>query len=78
MTLRKKSRQARGITGQNNLAHSFSFKADAEVKTENNHPVTEGAFRERQTELAAFIDKKFGALHPTAKRPRPEPKPQAR
>jgi hypothetical protein len=72
--LGQKSKQARGNTVRNNFAHSFNFKADAEVKAENNLPVTEAVFNERLAELATFIDRKFGPLHPTAKRSRFEPK----
>jgi hypothetical protein len=35
----QKSQQARGNTVRKNFAHSFNFKADAEVKAENNSPV---------------------------------------
>ena len=73
--LGQKSRQARGNTVAGNLAHSFSFKADAEVKARDNLPVTEAAFNERLDELAAIIDRKFGALHLVAKRPRLAAKP---
>lgn len=76
--LGQKSTQARGSTVRNNLAHSFNFNADAEVKAENNLPVTEAVFKERLAELAAFIDRKFGPLHPMAKRPRLEAKPAQR
>lgn len=78
--LGQKKNQARGNTVRNNLAHSFGFKADAEVKTENNQEVTEAVFRARLAELAALIDGKFGREHPAAKRPRLEaaPKPPAR
>jgi len=69
----QKKNRARGNTVRNNLAHSFDFKADAEVKAENNRPVTEAAFRQQLTELAAIIDAKFGKVHPVAKRPRLEP-----
>jgi hypothetical protein len=69
----QKKNQARGNTVRNNLAHSFDFKADAEVKSENNRPVTEAAFREQLAELAAIIDARFGKVHPVAKRPRLEP-----
>lgn len=71
----QKKNQARGNTVRNNLAHSFDFKADVEVKAENNRPVTEAAFRQKLTELAAIIDARFGKLHPVAKRPRLEPVP---
>ena len=76
--LGQKSKQARGNTVRNNLAHSFNFKADAEVKAENNLPVTEGVFNEQLAELATLIDRMFGSTHPTAKRPRLAPKPAQR
>lgn len=71
--LGQKKNQARGNTVRGNLAHSFSFKADPEVKAENNREVTEAAFHQKLAELAASIDAKFGRMHPTAKRPRLEP-----
>jgi hypothetical protein len=70
--LGQKVKQARGNTVRNNLAHSFSFKADAQVKAENNREVTETIFNERLAKLAAFIDEKFGTVHPTARRSRLE------
>jgi hypothetical protein len=73
--LGQKIQQARGNTVRNNFAHSFNFEADAEVKAENNRPVTEALFEQRLAELAAVINGKFGELHPTAKRPRLEKKP---
>ncbi len=68
----QKKNQARGNTVQNNLAHSFGFRADPEVKAGNNQPVTEAVFNRKLAELAALIDEKFGSLHPAAKRPRLE------
>ena len=44
----------------------------AEVKAENNRTVKEAAFYQRMAELAAEIDKKFGRVHPVAKRTRLE------
>ena len=73
--LGQKSKQARGNTVRNNFAHSFGFKADAEVKAENNLPVSEATFHQRRTALAAEINRRFGESHPTAKRPRLEPPP---
>jgi parallel beta-helix repeat protein len=70
--LGQKKKQAGGNTVRNNLAHSFNFRADAEVKTENNREVTEADFRAKLSELAAFINAKFGPIHPAAKRPRLE------
>ena len=74
--LGQKKNQARGNIVRNNLAHSFDFKADAEVKAANNLEVTEAGFRQKQAELLATIDAKFGKLHPTAKRPRLLPNSQ--
>ena len=71
--LGQKKKQARGNTVRDNLAHSFNFKADAEVKAENNREVSEAEFRQKLAALAASIDGKFGKLHPTAKRPRLQP-----
>ncbi len=74
--LGQKKKQAAGNTVRNNFAHSFSFKADAEVKAENNQKVTEELFRAKQAELLKLINGKFGEQHPVAKRPRVEmPKP---
>lgn len=72
--LGQKKNQARGNIVRNNFAAAFDFKADAEAKTENNRPITAAEFQRKQAELAAVIDGKFGKLHPTAKRPRLEPK----
>lgn len=74
----QKKNQARGNTVRHNLAHSFDFKADAEVKAENNRPVTEAEFKQRLAALAAVIDGRFGKLHPTAKRARLETTAPAR
>jgi len=71
--LGQKKRQAKGNTVRDNLAHSFDFKADAEVVAEHNQKVTEAAFFQKMAELAAEIDRRFGKVHPVAKRPRLEP-----
>lgn len=71
--LGQKQKQAKGNTVRNNVAHTFDFKADAGVKAENNQTVTEQLFNQRLAELAADINAKFGAEHPTAKRPRLAP-----
>jgi hypothetical protein len=76
--LGQKKNQAAGNTVRNNVAHSFDFKADAEVKAENNQVVTEVVFNQKLAALATFIDGQFGQLHPTAKRPRLEAKPAQR
>ena len=65
-----KRRQAKGNTVRNNMAHSFNFQADAEVKAENNQNVKAEAFYRRLAELLAQIEEKYGKPHPTAKRPR--------
>ena len=72
LMLGQKKKQAGGNTVRNNLAHSFNFRADAEVKAENNREVTEAQFKSNLAELAAFINAKFGNTHPAAKRPRLE------
>jgi len=71
--LGQKRNQASGNSVRNNLAHSFSFKADQEVQAENNQEISAEAFRERLAALADFIDQKYGKMHPTARRPRLEP-----
>jgi parallel beta-helix repeat protein len=71
--LGQKKNQAGGNIVRRNYAHSFGFKADARVKAEDNREVTEAIFREKLQALAALIEGKFGAVHPTAKRPRLEP-----
>ena len=70
--LGQKKNQAHGNTVRHNLAHSYNFKADAEVKADNNRNVTEAEFRQKRAELLTLIDNKFGRIHPTAKRPRLE------
>jgi len=72
LMLGQKKKQAGGNTVRDNLAHSFNFRADAEVKAENNREVTEAQFKSNLSELSAFIAAKFGNIHPTAKRPRLE------
>ena len=68
--LGQKQHQAHGNTVQDNLAHSFNFQANAQVKAENNREVTEAALTQKLAGLAALIDSKFGKLHVAAKRPR--------
>jgi parallel beta-helix repeat protein len=68
--LGQKKKQSLGNTVRNNFAHSFSFKADAEVIADRNEPVTETLFHQRQAGLLALINSKFGEQHPVAKRPR--------
>ncbi|MBN1418733.1 MAG: hypothetical protein JXP34_08145, partial [Planctomycetes bacterium] len=75
--LGQKKNRARGNTARRNFAHSFDFKADAEVEAADNRVIDEATFRRKLAELASSIDEKFGAVHPTAKRPRLEP-PAAR
>jgi hypothetical protein len=71
--LGQKKNQARGNTVRHNLAHTFDFKADAGVKAEANQPVTEAAFVQKQAELLALINARFGEVHPVARRPRLSP-----
>jgi len=73
LQLGQKKKQARGNFVRNNLAHSFDFKADADVKTENNLMVTQEEFYQRQARLLTLMEDKFGKLHPVAKRLRLEP-----
>ena len=68
--LGQKHKQAGGNSASNNLAHSFGFKADATVKSENNTIVNEAEFGRRLAGLAAVIDGNFGKS--TAGRPRLE------
>ncbi len=56
--------------GDDNHAHSFDFQADTTVKAESNLEVTEAAFNERLRALREEIDRRFGRIHPTAKRTR--------
>jgi hypothetical protein len=47
-----------------------------EMKAESNQPVTGGVFRQKQAELTALIDSKFGKVHPASKYPRLDPATQ--
>jgi hypothetical protein len=69
---KKKGGGPKGNTVQNNLAHTFGFKADAEVRDEKNQVVTEAAFTQKLVELRRGIEDKFGKVHPSAQRPRLE------
>ncbi len=73
--LGQKQQQARGNTVRNNWAHSFNFKADAQVISAGNQPIDPATFRKRLTELLQMIESKYGAIHPVAKRPRLEVDP---
>jgi hypothetical protein len=66
----EKKKQAKGNTVRNNMAHSFDFKADPEVKAEHNQMVKADAFYLKLSELLASIEGKYGRVHPAAKRPR--------
>jgi len=70
--LGQKKHQAQGNIVRGNLAHTFNFKADAEVKAENNREVDAATFRRKLAELAELIERRFGKLHPVAARPRLE------
>jgi hypothetical protein len=71
--LGQKKNQAGGNTVRNNLAHSYNFKADGQVRAERNEEVTQAVFDQKLSALRSLIEARFGALHPTAKRPRLEP-----
>jgi parallel beta-helix repeat protein len=73
--LGQKKKQAGGNAVRNNLAHSYNFKTDAQVRAENNEEVTQAGFNRKLTALLNLIDGKFGTLHPVAKRPRLEVNP---
>lgn len=64
--LGQKVRQSGKNIVRDNLAHSFNFKADAEVTANRNHQVTATAFESRFSELAAEIEAKFGEIHATS------------
>lgn len=65
-----KQKVAKGNTVKGNIAHSFGFKADAEVQQEDNTVVTEEDFLKRKQSLLEAINAKYGPVHPVAKRPR--------
>jgi len=58
---------SKGNVVRNNMAHSFDLKADPEVVSENNVPVTDDAFNRRFQEQLGVINGKFGEFHPVAK-----------
>ena len=68
--LGQKQRVAKGNTVRDNIACSFGFKADPDVRAENNVVVTEEAFRRARAELEARIVHAFGAVHAVAGRQR--------
>ena len=68
--LGQKKNQAAGNTVRNNLAHSYDFKADTSVRSENNQSITEEVFDQKFSALAKLINAKFGENHPAAKRAR--------
>ncbi|MDP6543504.1 MAG: right-handed parallel beta-helix repeat-containing protein [Phycisphaerae bacterium] len=65
--------QKQGLTKNNtvkgNIAHRFNLPKSG-VDTADNHEVTEEAFYKRMKELTAFINKKYGPVHPVSNRPR--------
>jgi len=65
--------QKQGLTGNNtvkgNLAHRFNLPRTG-VEASDNRKVTEEAFYKQMKELAAFINRKYGEIHPVSKRPR--------
>ena len=70
LMLGQKKKSAHGNTVCDNRARAFNLKDDADVKAENNRPVTESEFRKRQVELLDAINANYGKIHPTAQRPR--------
>lgn len=70
--LGQKKNQAGGNTVRNNVAHSFNFKDDAQVKAERNEQVTQAVSNQKLDALRGLIEARFGAIHPTAKRLRIE------
>ena len=73
--LGQKRKSASGNTVERNYAHSFNFKADAQVKADGNQTVTAAIFDERLQAAMALIEAKFGKTHPAAKRMRLELEP---
>lgn len=68
--LGQKKDQAGGNVVRDNFAHSYNFKADAQVKAVGNQEVSREIFRRNLAELLKVINGKFGVMHPTANRPR--------
>jgi len=73
--LGQKKSQAGGNFVSNNVAHTYNFKADKNVSAAGNAEVTDVLFHQRLNSLADYIDRRFGAIHPVAQRPRLEPGP---
>jgi len=66
----KKKNLAKDNVVKNNLAHSFSFRADKTVTADNNKRVSEKMYNKRFKALLKVINKKFGAKHVLADRGR--------
>jgi len=66
----QKKNLAKDNVVKNNLAHSFSFRADKTVTADNNKRVSEKMYNKRFKALLKVINKKFGAKHVLADRGR--------
>jgi parallel beta-helix repeat protein len=66
-----KKKQVKANRVVDNLAkNGCHLKADAEVEAANNSAATESEYQKRRAALLARINARYGATHPTAKRPR--------
>lgn len=70
--LGQKQGAAKGNTVTDNLACSYDFAADRDVRSERNRNATADSFYRRFAELEAVIARKYGRVHPVAKRARIE------
>jgi parallel beta-helix repeat protein len=75
--LGNKQKLAKGNKVEHNIACSFDFKSDAEVKAEDNRPATEEEFNRKKHDLEVVIATKFGRTHPVSGRVRVEAQPEA-
>jgi hypothetical protein len=73
--LGQKKKAARGNTVTGNLAFTFRFKDDPQVKAEGNATVTAAAFKTALEKAMAAVNEKFGETHPVSGAKRLEPIP---
>jgi parallel beta-helix repeat protein len=73
--LGEKQKVAKGNRVEHNLACTFDFKADPEVKAEDNRPAKEEEFNRKRHELEVVLATKFGRTHPVSGRVRVEAQP---
>ena len=66
---------AKGNRVEHNIACTFDFKADPEVKAEDNRPAKEEEFNRKRHELEVVLATKFGRTHPVSGRVRVEAQP---